>query len=95
MSKLTEHSEKELLQRLAAGDQDAFNEIYDIYHHGLYLNVIRSVRNTSEAEDIVQDVFFTLWQKRTSITAERSIGGWLFTVSYNRTVDLLHLTRII
>lgn len=78
-----------MLQRLVAGDQKAFNEIYDIYHHGIYLNVLRSVRNTSEAEDIVQEVFFTLWQKRTTIAEDQSLGGWLFTVSYNRTVDFL------
>lgn len=83
------HNEQELLQQLAAGNQQAFNRIYDLYHHGIYLNVLRSVRNATEAEDIVQDVFFTLWQKRATIAIERSIGGWLFTSSYNRTVDLL------
>ena len=74
---------------LASGSQAAFNELYERYHRGLYLNIMRSVRNTEEAEDILQEVFFTLWKKRKTLSPDKSVGGWLFTLSYNRTVDLL------
>jgi len=74
---------------LAQGDECMFGMLYDKYHHALYLNVIKLVHDPAEAEDIVQDAFLTLWSKRAQIDVERPVGGWLFTVSYNLSLDLL------
>jgi RNA polymerase sigma-70 factor (ECF subfamily) len=69
------------------GDTGAFDTLYGRYHHALYRNVMRVIRSSQETEDIVQEVFFTLWQKRLSLSAGRMIGGWLFTVSYHAAVS--------
>ena len=66
-----------------------FALLYERYHHAIYLNVIKLIHTPAEAEDIVQEVFLTLWRKRQSIDPDKPLGGWLFTVSYHLSVDLL------
>lgn len=83
------YTEKELLIQVATGNEAAFRMLYEKYHHALYRNVIRLLHSTEEAEDVVQEVFITLWEKRSELNMERPIDGWLFTLSYNRTINYL------
>jgi RNA polymerase sigma factor (sigma-70 family) len=79
----------EMALGLLRGSQEMFGMIYEKYHHALYLNVMKLIEDPVETQDIVQDTFLTLWSRRKEIDVERPIGGWLFTVSYHRSVDLL------
>lgn len=81
--------ESELLQRMRRGDEAAFRALYDRYHAALYRNVIRLVQTSAEAQDIVQDVFISLWEHRTTLDMTRPANGWLFTLSYHRAVNYL------
>jgi len=85
------HSEKEkmLARRLVAGDIAAFNEIYRLYFHPVYSNAVKITRDTTAAEDILQEVFITLWEKRTTIDPDRSLAGWLFVLCYHRSINIL------
>jgi RNA polymerase sigma-70 factor (ECF subfamily) len=85
------HSEKEksLVHRLVAGDLTAFNDIYRLYFHPVYSNAVKITRDHAVAEDILQEVFITLWEKRSTIDPERSLAGWLFVLCYNRSINIL------
>lgn len=85
------HSENEtiLVHRLMTGDIDAFNELYRLYFHPVYNNAIKITRDHTIAEDILQEVFVTLWEKRASIDPARSLAGWLFVLCYNRSINIL------
>ena len=85
---LTAH-EYELLTSLVQGDRAAFDDIYRQYFHSVYCNAIKITRDKTAAEDVVQEVFITLWEKRDTISLEKSIGGWLFVSCYNKSVNLL------
>lgn len=89
MSSSKKIKEKELLFRMKNGDILAFDEIFWLYQKAVYGNALKIVRNNQLAEDIVQEVFISLWEKRESIDIERSVGGWLFVSSYNRAVNEL------
>ena len=80
-------SNTELAVRLRNDDLEAFNTLYWKYHSALYLNVLKLTKDPILAEDIVQEVFITLWEKRHTLKEDQSIGGWLFTVSYHKAVD--------
>lgn len=82
-------NEKELLLSIAAGDESAFAAIYDKYHHALYRSVYKICQSTAETEDILQEVFVTLWEQCGGLDKSQSIGGWLFTVCFNRAVNHL------
>jgi RNA polymerase sigma-70 factor (ECF subfamily) len=81
--------EKELISRMAKGDMQAFDELYWKYQKAVYYNALKLTRNSLIAEDIVQEVFVGLWEKRALIDSERSVGGWLFVSGYNRAVNEL------
>jgi RNA polymerase sigma-70 factor (family 1) len=84
-------AEYELLCRLVQDDRTAFDAIYRQYFHPVYCNAIKITRDKEAAEDILQEVFITLWEKRKTISLEQSVGGWLFVLCYNKSVNLLRM----
>ena len=53
-----------LLERLGTGDQNAFQEIYQRYWYKLFQVARRKVIFEEDAEEIVQDIFVDLWERR-------------------------------
>src|SRR5574338_872602 len=81
--------EQDLLSRLVRDDIKAFDELYWKYQKAVYQNVFKLVRDIALAEDIVQEVFIGLWERRHTIDSSRSVSGWLFVSSYNRSINVL------
>jgi RNA polymerase sigma-70 factor (ECF subfamily) len=79
----------DLARRLRNNDISAFNTLYWKYHPSIYANALKFIKDPAIAEDIVQDVFITLWERRHAINPKQDIAGWLFVVSYHKTVDQL------
>ncbi|MBX2924221.1 MAG: sigma-70 family RNA polymerase sigma factor [Chitinophagaceae bacterium] len=82
-------SDTSLLLQLQADNTMAFESLYWKYHTAVYANVLKITRNRNAAEDIVQEVFFTLWEKRHSLNPDKNIAGWLFTLSFHKSIDSL------
>jgi len=89
MSSPKDKDEIEILFRLTNGNIDAFDEIYWKYQRAVYMNAFKLTRDMLIAEDIVQETFISLWEKRHTIDTKRSVAGWLFVSSYNRSVNAL------
>lgn len=66
------------------GDIGAFDLLYHKYRLAIYKNVFKLVKDATATEDILQEVFIKLWEKRQSITTSKPVAGWLFVVSYNQ-----------
>lgn len=81
--------ELRLLVLLSKGDLAAFDKLYWHYQRAVYKNIFQLVKDQGIAEDILQEVFLTLWEKRETINIDVSLGGWLFVSSYNRSVNYL------
>jgi RNA polymerase sigma-70 factor (family 1) len=79
----------DLAIRLRNDDIAAFNSLYWKYHGPIYGNALKLIKDPLIAEDIVQDVFVTLWEKRHAINPKQDIAGWLFVVSHHKTIDQL------
>lgn len=77
------HTEQQLVQLLQGGDKQAFEALFKRYFHHIYQSILRYTARHTEAEDIVQQVFVTLWEKRDSLGAIERIDKWLFTVALN------------
>ena len=79
-----------LLQRLAQGDRAALGELYDLYAglvHGLALRVLR---DASEAEDVVQEVFMQVWRQAGRYDPLRGRPeAWMCTMARTRALDRL------
>lgn len=82
-------NEAELLSRLLLDDIDAFDALYWHYQKAVFYNVMKLIHDVTISEDIVQEIFINLWEKRHLVGRSETIGGWLFVSSYNRTVNAL------
>ncbi len=79
-----------LIRRVAAKDESALAAIYDQYSGRIYSLLRRMLRDESAAEDILQDVFFHLWQIASRFEPNRgSLGGWLLVMARNRAISFL------
>lgn len=79
----------ELITRLQANDRAAFASLYEEYSHRIYLNALKITKDTVVAQDVVQDVFIILWEKRLTLDPAKPILNWIFVVSYNKSIDHL------
>lgn len=82
-------SDQKLASALTEGSVDAFRSLYDRYHRLVYANILKIVRQPEYAEDILQEVFVALWEHRSKIKSNQSVGGWLFVVSFNKATTFL------
>jgi RNA polymerase sigma-70 factor (ECF subfamily) len=87
-------SDKELVARVRAGDQNAMGALYDRYSPLVYAVGLRVLADTGAAEDVLQEVFMQLWRNPTRFDASRgSLGAWLAVIARNRAIDALRKRR--
>lgn len=75
--------------RLRAGDEAVFGLIYRQYWSSLYSAAYNHVRSREIAEELVQDLFATLWMKREQLTVHTSLGGYLHTAIRHQIYDYI------
>ncbi|HVU94195.1 MAG TPA: sigma-70 family RNA polymerase sigma factor [Puia sp.] len=78
-----------LVSRLRTDDDTALQYLYQTYHPAVLANIRRLVHHEAEAEDILQNVFMTLWENRHKLMPAQSLPGWLFTASYYKSLEYL------
>lgn len=79
-----------LIRRLAAGDQRALGEFYDLYAGLVNGLAIRILRDPTEAEDVVQEVFVQIWRQASRFDPSRgSPEAWVCTMARTRALDRL------
>lgn len=81
--------ELELLRQLIAGDAESFRKIYEFYQGNIFLFALRLTKLKSEAEEVVQEVFVRLWEKRENIKVEKNFNAYLLTITRNLVLDRL------
>lgn len=84
----TGKSNKELLRLIQKDDRIAFYNLYERYSKRLYGFVLRYIKQESDAEEIVQEVFIKIWESRNNIDVYSSFESFLFTVAYNAVISL-------
>jgi len=79
-----------LIERVVARDASALSELYDRHSRLLYSLVLRILRDPSEAEETLQEVFVAVWLHGEKYDPSRgSPAGWLVGIARNRAVDRL------
>lgn len=86
---MREYNDEQLFQLLQDGDEGAFGEIFERYHKRLYIEAFRRLQDEEEANDIVQEAFCAIWEKRSKLNINTPLKGLLLTVIRNKCVDLI------
>ena len=80
----------DLLRRMAGGDRDALAQLYDQLSRPLYSTARHVLNDDAEAQDVVHDVFLSLWEHAGSYDSARgSAFSWAVTLTRNRSIDRL------
>src|SRR5690606_24324803 len=87
MSTYTALQDPELFDLLKSSDEAAFKEIYERYFDVLYVHAYKRLNSSEEAQDIVQEIFMSLWEKRGRLVLSRSLPAYLFTAVRNRVIN--------
>jgi RNA polymerase sigma-70 factor (ECF subfamily) len=79
-----------LIERILSRDASAVGDLYDRHSRMLYGVILRILRNRSEAEEVLQEVFVTVWNRaETYDVAVGSAAAWLVRIARNRAIDRL------
>jgi RNA polymerase sigma-70 factor (ECF subfamily) len=82
------------LARVPAGDRAALQTVYRLTSAKLFGVVLRILGERSEAEDVLQEVYVTVWRKAADFDADRaSPMTWLIAIARNRAIDRLRATK--
>ena len=79
----TIENESLLVQNLSKGNLLAFNTLYNEYSNRLYRFALGYLKSEAEAEELVQEVFTKIWEKRADLKKELSFKSFLFTIAFN------------
>ncbi len=83
-----------LLTRVAKGDLDAFERLYDLSSTMLFTFALRMLGSREEAADTVQDVLLDVWRKATRFDTSRGTpSAWLLAQTRQRAMDRLRAKR--
>jgi RNA polymerase sigma-70 factor (ECF subfamily) len=83
-----ETTDSALLRRIARGDRDAFEALYDRYARSVFGLALRRLGDRGRAEDAVQETFASVWRGARSYRPDRGPGGpWLYAVARNAISD--------
>ncbi|MFR0894485.1 MAG: sigma-70 family RNA polymerase sigma factor [Alistipes onderdonkii] len=83
-------SEYELMQRLSAGNEDAFGELFGRYYPRVCAFVGCIVKEESTAEDIAQDIFLKIWERRDIFRGRvASFNGYVYRMARNAALNAI------
>ena len=85
--------EGRLVRRIQDGDRRAFEEFVDSYGSRVHALVRRNVENTSDGEDVTQEIFVDLFRSIGSFRGESALGTWVYRVAMNHCLKFRQRAR--
>lgn len=79
----------EIYAKIKNGDQQAFKSFFDAHHQALYYFLTARGISPQEAEDLIQQAFVYIWEKREQIDEHKSLKAYLFQIAYSRMLNLI------
>ena len=80
----------QLLTLISERNRDALERLYGRYGGGVFSLAMHLLRDSGAAEEVTQDVFFNVWRRSSSYSAERgTVTAWLFSIAHHRAIDEL------
>ncbi len=87
--------ESEIIRRIKEGDKGQFESLFRSSYVSLVRYAMTIIKDHNTAEEIVQELFFRLWQDREKLKIESSLNGYLFRSVHNRCLHFIDHARVI
>lgn len=80
--------DRTVLDAVRRGDQRSLEELYRRHSSRLYALLLRMLRETADAEEVLQETFIDAWRRAGGYSASRgSVEAWLITIARSRAID--------
>ncbi len=89
-----DYFEKTIIERLKAGDEEAFEYLYRQYFARLYHYACNLLNNRVGAEEAVCDVFAGIWEKRLQLSIDHSVKSYLFRSVYHHCLNQIRQLQV-
>ncbi len=76
-------SDNELIEKFQGGDQDSYVELISRYTEKVFNLALRLTRNQEDAEEVIQDVFLTVYRKIDAFEGKAAFSSWLYRITVN------------
>ncbi|HEY8347204.1 MAG TPA: sigma-70 family RNA polymerase sigma factor [Symbiobacteriaceae bacterium] len=91
---LSPQQEYDLVERCQAGDRQAFEALFQLYHADVFRFAYLVVRDASLAQDVVQETFLKVFRTIDRFQYRSSLKSWLYRVVVNEAISLLRRRKI-
>lgn len=88
-------NENELLTRITKGDEKAFEILFRTYYKVLCNYSFKILKDSTAAEEIVQDIFFHIWEKKQFLDRIISVKSYLYKAAHNNSIKQLRHEKIV
>ncbi|HEY4288082.1 MAG TPA: RNA polymerase sigma-70 factor [Puia sp.] len=89
MTEQQKYNEQQLLRELAAGDGNAYKNMYELYADAVFRVAIKYVKSEELAKDVSQDIFIKIWEKRENLAHVEYLQAYLLQVARNESINVL------
>ena len=90
MQNIKTMSQDELLALIYRKDEKAFTHLYDMYAKSLFAVISNLIKNTEEAEDVLQEVFVKIWKNLDTYNENKGrFYTWILNIARNTSIDRL------
>ncbi len=86
-------TDRQLLRRVAQGDEEALGILYQRHSRSLYNYLLRLIHEPALAEDLLQEVFVAAWQGAGRFRGRSKVTTWLFRIAHNQAVSWLRCRK--
>jgi RNA polymerase sigma-70 factor, ECF subfamily len=91
---MTAREERSLVERIQAGDRQAFERLLDAYETRVYRLALRFTGNESDAEDVTQEIFLAVYRSIARFRGDSALGTWVYRVAMNHCLEYRRKRRL-
>jgi RNA polymerase sigma-70 factor (ECF subfamily) len=84
----------ELTQKIKTGEKKAYQELFELYAPRIFRFSFSYLKNKADAEELVQEVFLKIWEKRETLDQSKNLKAFIFKVAVNTIYDFIRHKNI-
>lgn len=94
MTQQKKRDDADLAHRIKFGNKEAYQELFERYAPKIYHFSLAYLKNDADAEELVQDVFLKVWEKREILDTAQNIKAYIFKIAINTIYDFIRRKNI-
>ncbi|MGE0446517.1 MAG: sigma-70 family RNA polymerase sigma factor [Vicinamibacterales bacterium] len=88
------HADRQLIDRLRRGDEQAVDELASLYSSRIYQLALRYMKNREDAEEVTQDVLLKVYRKIEAFRGDAALSSWIYRITFNTAMSRLRTSKL-